>query len=419
MDTSHPYLNRLITNKLLELFNNFPVVIVAGARQTGKSTLLAHVYPDIPSVVFDPIVDVENARKDPELFLSNREPPLILDEIQYAPELVPAIKRRVDKNKRVGQYLITGSQQWEVMRSLSESLAGRAVILNLDGLCLLEIAQMESQKGWLAKWLSDPGFFSSGKIEPMKSTFTAYEQLWRGFLPESQFLKKEVLPDYLSSYQKTYIERDIRQMAEVSDLQLFHRFFGIASAMSAQEINFSQIGREIGVTPQTASRWLSILSSTFQWFEIPPYSGNAIKRISGKPKGYINDTGMICLSQAISTPLVLGAHPMWGPVFETAVVKDICKQAGLVNGMPHFYHWRSHSGAEVDLLIEWEGCFYPIEIKGKTNPDRKDARGMEAFKSTYPKLKIRPGLIVALSDSFYPVAEDIFVMPWNASVKTA
>lgn len=400
----------------MKLYNNFPAVIIVGARQVGKSTLLEHVFPNIPKVVFDPVIDIENARRDPELFLNNRPAPLILDEIQYAPELIPSIKRRIDVDKKPGQYLITGSQQWEVMKLLSESLVGRAVILNLEGFCLTEIGQSDTKKSWLPNWLEDAGKFSSNNVKLQKLTFTTFEQLWRGFLPEAQFVQKDLIPDYLSSYQKTYIERDVRQIAEVSDLQLFNRFYRIATALSAQEINFSQIGREIGITPQTASRWLNILSSTFQWFEIPAYFGNTIKRISEKSKGYINDTGLICMSQAIGEPNVLGHHPLWGAIFETAVINDIGRQAKLLQTKPNFYHWRSHGGAEVDLLIEWNGHFYPIEVKGKSNPTKGDAKGIEAFKKTYPKLSIKSGLIVAPANSFYAVKEDIFVMPWNGFV---
>lgn len=412
----HTYFERLITNKLRNLFDNFPVVIITGARQVGKSTLLEHMYPHIPKVMFDPIIDVENARQDPELFLNNRRPPLILDEIQYAPELIPAVKRRVDEDRTAGQYLVTGSQQWEVMKLLSESLAGRGILLNLEGFGLSEISGV-LDGGWLGSWLTGIEKKTIGDFSRCTLPFSVYEQLWRGFLPDAQFLQRDLVPDFLSSYQRTYIERDVRLMSEVSDLQQFGRFFRLAAALSAQEINFSQFGREIGVTPQTASRWLDILAATFQWFEIQAYSGNTIKRISNKPKGYVSDTGLMCLSQAIASPNALGGHPLWGHLFETAVVNDIKRQTAAMGTKPNLYHWRSHGGAEVDLLIEWNGSFYPIEIKGKANPTKSDTKGIEAFKNTYPKLPLGPGLIVAPANSFFAIQEDVFVMPWDACAR--
>ena len=279
------YIRRILTDKLYKLAESFPVVVISGARQVGKSTLLQNTLGmEAEIVVFDPVIDIENARQDPELFLNNHPPPLILDEIQYAPELVASIKRRIDLKRSPGQYILTGSQQWGVMKSMSESLAGRAVFMDLDSFCLLEISQSDSIIPWIARWLAAPDVFLSLSQSRLTHETTLYEQLWRGFLPESQFLATEVIPDFLNAYQRTYIERDVRLLAEVSDLQLFGRFLQLISALTAQEINHSQLGRELGLTPQTARRWLDILKATFQWFEIPAYSGNLIKRVSNKPK---------------------------------------------------------------------------------------------------------------------------------------
>ena len=257
------YIRRILTDKLYKLAGSFPVVVVSGARQVGKSTLLQNTLGmDAEIVVFDPVIDIENARQDPELFLNNHPPPLILDEIQYAPELVASIKRRIDLNRSPGQYILTGSQQWGVMKSMSESLAGRAVFLDLDSFCLLEISQSDSTMPWIARWLNEPDKFLSISQSRLGHETTLYEQLWRGFLPESQFLAIEVIPDFLNAYQRTYIERDVRLLAEVSNLQLFGRFLQLVSALTAQEINHSQLGRELGMTPQTAQRWLDILKAT-------------------------------------------------------------------------------------------------------------------------------------------------------------
>lgn len=406
------YINRHLTAKLLELFKYFSVVAITGARQVGKSTLVKNAFPAIPMVVFDPINDVENARSDPDLFIKNRTTPVILDEIQYSPQVVPSIKRAVDNDRRPGQYLITGSQQWEVMKLLAESLAGRVAFLDLDSFSLSEIAEDASGNGWLKGWLETGGISNAKK---RNIPFGLYEQLWRGFLPDAQFLPLNLVADFHAAYQRTYIERDVRLMAEISDLSLFGRFFRLCSALTAQEINYSELGREIGVTPQTAMRWLNILVATFQWIEIPVYAGNAIKRISGKPKGYIGDTGIACSSQAISAPEVLGGHPLWGHIFEAAVINEIRKQCRLLSTPPNMYHWRTYGGAEVDLILEWNGTFYPIEIKGKSHPSKMDAKGINSFRKTYPRLKIANGLIIAPAEAAYQLTNEVYVLPWDAA----
>jgi len=408
------YIKRILTDKLYKLAESFPVVVVSGARQVGKSTLLQNTLGmDAEIVVFDPVIDIENARQDPELFLNNHPPPLILDEIQYAPELVASIKRRIDLNRSPGQYILTGSQQWGVMKSMSESLAGRAVFLDLDSFCLLEISQSDSTMPWIARYLTAPDKFLATSQSRLAHETTLYEQLWRGFLPESQFLATEVIPDFLNAYQRTYIERDVRLLAEVSNLQLFGRFLQLVSALTAQEINHSQLGRELGLTPQTAQRWLDILKATFQWFEIPAYSGNLIKRVSTKPKGYIADTGLACSTQAISTPKAIGGHPLWGAIFETAVAAELRKQTAFLSPTPNFYHWRAYSGAEVDIILEYNGIFHPIEIKAKTNPSRRDTMGISAFRKRYSQIKIAKGLVIAPCSGIIQLSEYDYAIPWD------
>lgn len=183
--------------------------------------------------------------------------------------------------------------------------------------------------------------------------------------------------------------------------------------MTAQEINFSQLGRELGITPPTSRRWLELLKGTFQWFEIYSFGLNSIKEISSSPKGYVSDTGSICALQSIMNPTGLGGHPLWGPIFETAVVSEIRKQAEVMGTKPNFYHWRGYSGAEVDLILEWNGCFYPIEVKGTTHPSRNDTRGISAFRESYPALKIASGLVICNCASMFALNDGDYAMPWN------
>jgi uncharacterized protein len=408
------YTKRLITPRLEKLMEHFPVVVVSGARQVGKSTLLKNVFPpETDYVVFDPFTDVENARTDPDLFLDNHpRRPLLLDEIQYAPELAAVIKRRVDENRANGQFVLTGSQQWQVMKSLSESLAGRVAFLDLEGFCLAELAR-GSGESWLARWLESPAEVAAhaGSLAPLPGTLT--EILWRGALPEATRMPLELVPSFFEAYLRTYIDRDARQMGDVSDWRSFGRFVRLSCALTAQETNSSQIGREIGATPQTARRWLDMLSATFQWHDVPAFSGNAVKRVSGKSKGYVSDSGLACHGMLISSPRALSSHPALGAIFETAVVSEIRKQCGLLAVKPSMYHWRTAGGAEVDIVLERDGKLYPMEVKAKSNPSRIDATGIAAFRKTYPGRDVQPGLVIAPARAMARISDHDYALPWN------
>lgn len=411
------YKKRKISNKLLRLAEFFPVVVLSGARQVGKSTLLKHLFPDYDMVVFDPVLDVGQARKEPDLFLANHGSNIVLDEIQYAPELVAAIKRQVDMDRRPGRFILTGSQQWSVMKSMAESLAGRAVFVDLEGFSLVEIAQTSSECSWLNRWLAAPERFVKKPYSPVSTFRSLYEQLWRGWLPECDRLPLDLIPSFFEGYLRTYIERDVRMLASIDDWQQFGRFVQLAASLTAQEVNHSKFGRDIGVTPQTAQRWLALLKATFQWFEVPAFSGNAVKRISGKPKGYFGDTGLACYLQRMSSPKTLEGHPQTGALFESAVVTEIRKMTALESSCPKLYHWRTHGGAEIDLLLERDSVYYPLEVKLTMSPGRRDARGISQFRQTYKHLKIAPGLVITpglvSGACIEKISEHDYAMVWN------
>lgn len=209
----------------------------------------------------------------------------------------------------------------------------------------------------------------------------------------------------------------MRTLENIQELYEFDRFLGLISMLTAQEINMSQIGREIGIAPTTAKRWLNVLNYTYQWLEIPAYHGNTIKRLSGKSKGYLTDTGFACYKQRVSSPEALAISPQIGALFETWVVNHLHKQAHQMLVPPNFYHWRSSGGAEVDLILERDSCFYPIEIKCKTNPTKADGSGIKAFKATYPHLKVMIGLVIHAGSERYLLDRDIVALPWNFNLK--
>ena len=414
------YRNRHLETKIIRYKEIFPVLLVTGARQVGKSTLLGHLCGDaMPHITFDPVIDVGNARQDPEFFIAQHPPPVILDEIQYAPELLAIIKRRVDRDDAPGQYFLTGSQNLALLRDVSESLAGRVVVLDLGPLTLSERQGwgIRAEPVWLELLLNAggalPDLHHQARVPHIAPLRTVFEVLWRGGYPRTLDQSPDVIIDIMQSYVRTYVERDVRSLASVQDQQQFSRLLSLCAALTAREVNHSQFGREIGVTPQTASRWLNILKATYQWLELLPYHGNTIKRISGKPKGYLTDTGLASFLQRISSPEALSGHPLLGPLFETHVVMDIHHKFHCLDMPPQVYHWRTLAGAEVDLLLERDGIFWPVEIKSSTRITRADARGIMAFRETYPALRHGPGIIVAPVEEVFQLRDEVLVVPYD------
>lgn len=410
------YRARHAESKLKLLADHFKVVLVTGARQVGKSTLLSHLFPGVKTVVFDPVQDIYGARTDPDLFLDSFPPPAILDEIHYAPELLAALKRRVDRVDAPGQYFLTGSQHLGVLRSVAESMAGRVGILHLEGMTVEEMLDRGGEPGWLGCYLDEPVSLLDRLqgVLPEAGPLTRF--LWRGGLPGLLDAPDQVVPDFLRSYVQTYVERDVRQMGNIQELASFGRFLDLSGALTAQEINRSQLGRDVGVAPRTARNWLDLLLHTYQWRELPPYHGSTVKRVSGKRKGYIGDTGLACWLQRLSSPEALAASPLLGAIFETWGVNAVHHQFVTLTVPPIAYHWRTVGGAEVDIVLERDGRLYPIEVKCKTHLNGHDSRGLRAFRQTYGPDRVMPALIVYAGEACYRVNPHTIALPWNATV---
>lgn len=406
------YLSRHIEKQILESAKHFKAILLLGARQVGKSTLLAHLLPNVKTFVFGPVQDIYKARQDPDFFLESFPSPLILDEVQYVPELLASLKRKMDRDEAKGQYFLTGSQNFSMLRNVAESMAGRVGIFHLDNFTPQEMLGLGQAEGWIPHYLEDPeSFYKKRKTFP-SHFYPLIEFLFRGTFPGTLELPTSQISRYFLSYLQTYVDRDVRTMENIQSLAEFDRFLGIAASLTGQEINASQIGREIGISPQTARRWLDLLTYTYQWFELFPYFGNTIKRISGKKKGYFKDTGFACYLQAIESPESLAKSPKLGAIFETWVVNYIHQQFATLSVAPHTYHWRTAGGAEVDLIIEKAGKLYPIEMKCKTNLSRADLTGLKSFRETYQK-QVMPGLVIYAGSEIYKLDEFTLAIPWN------
>lgn len=416
------YQHRRIEPTLKAYAGFFKVVLVTGPRQCGKSTLLDAVFPGCRHFVFDPLLDLYGARKDPDLFLDNFPPPLILDEVQYVPELLSAIKRRVDGQDSPGQYLLTGSQNLAVLRGAAESMAGRVGLLELGHMTLREMeGRQDDTVSMFDAWMSSDGAELPPAGEPMPRSGDRpsergipgrpiAEILWRGTMPGLLDAPDNLVPGFLDSYLGTYLERDIRALFPIGDLGDFGRLLRLAAALDGQEINFSQLGREIGVRPDTARRWLDLLSMGYQWLELPPWSGNAVKRVSGRPKGHFADSGLVCRLQGIGSPQALASNPRVGAIFESFVAHQI-RRALLSDGVrPLIHHFRSSGGAEVDLVIQRNGKLLPVEVKYRSQPDGHDTRGLAAFRATYPDLCVPTGLVIHAGRESFRLNDSAFAL---------
>lgn len=406
------YLKRHIEEKLREYATFSKVVLVLGARQVGKSTLLKNVFPDLPTFTFDAYLDPYGVRIDPDMFLQQFEGPIILDEVQYVPELLSAIKRRVDTKQQAGQYFLTGSQNFAVLKNLSETMAGRVSILILHPMTLHEIYGY-SDKHWLLALLKDPSTLPS-TCKTIISDLSLWHVLWQGGLPGLLTVPQKHVQGVLQSYLNTYAERDIRLLEDIRNLGDFKRFMSLLAAMTAQEVNEAHFGREIGISHTTARRWVSLFNASFQWVEIPPYYGNTIKRIAKKRKGYIADTGLASLLLKLSSQESVGSSPHFGSLFESYVIQQIIAVAASYSLEPNFYHWRTKGGAEVDLLLEIDNRVIPIEIKARTYINKNDARGIRAFRETYPSLDIAPGIIIYAGERCYQIDNQTIALPYSA-----
>ncbi|MDQ5940477.1 MAG: ATP-binding protein [Candidatus Dependentiae bacterium] len=393
-------------------------MLITGARQVGKSTILENMFPDLFMATFDPELDILSARKDPELFLQEHPAPIILDEIQYVPQLLNVIKRVVDRSEACPQYLMTGSQNLSTLQSVAESLAGRVTILPLAPMTIYEQLGMTEKPTWLERYLAHPHDLKS-YVTGVVPNLSPIRTIWRGGMPGYLDLPEDLLQDKLQSYVQTYIQRDVRTLGSVKDLEDFTAFFGLVAALTAQEINYEQLGRDLDMAGASAKKWIALLKQSYQWKDIPAYSGNTIKRVSSKPKGYFTDTGLACLLQRVPSPEALRSHPLRGALFETLIVNTIDTILSMLPFKAQLYHWRTGGGAEVDLVIAFDNKLYPIEIKMQTNISKYDARGLAAFRETYAGKgpEVMPGLIIYAGTDCYRIEENTLLLPWHCLVR--
>lgn len=414
------YIKRAIEDVVERSAKTFKCVLITGARQTGKSTLMKHLYSNVKQVSFDDPFVEEQAKNNPEMFLSLNEPPVFLDEIQYVPSLFRYIKQSSDSRNSKGLYYLSGSQPFKLMELVSDSLAGRVAIIELPPLSLRELMK----SNYKTPFLPTIEYVSDRNKEAVKPA-NIWNIIHRGGYPEMQD------PDvdwamFFSSYVKTYLERDVRELAAVQDLDAFRRFMVACAARTGQMLNYTNIADEVGKDIKTIKHWISILEASGIIYILEPYANSALKRAIKTPKLYFRDTGLAAYLTRWLTPETLATGAMSGEFFETFVISEILKSYSN-RGLDYRYFVSYYRGkdkkkvkkngeetyeeAEIDFIIEQNGILYPIEIKQSSNVSA-DMTSAFQILDKIPEKKRGTGAVVCMCSMPGSLRENVLQIPY-------
>jgi predicted AAA+ superfamily ATPase len=388
---------RILARTIQKAMKSFPAVVVTGPRQSGKTTLLKMLFAKSHRFVTleDPDVRMR-AKEDPLRFLEQFRPPVIIDEIQYVPELLSYIKTKIDQKRRPGQWLFTGSQNFVLMHGISQSLAGRAAVLSLLPFSFSERIEQGERTQEMVDWLK--GLNLHQKCE---SKISLTELILRGNYPEIASKRSVDRQLWCGSYISTYLERDVRNLAQVGDLGQFERFLKLCAIRTGQILNLSELAKEVGMSVPTMKRWLSMLETGHQVYLLYPYYKNLGKRLVKSPKLYFNDTGLASYLLGLNDRDTLINSPNFGNLFETMIVADFLKRFLHFGQMPSMYYLRTRDGLEVDLVLELGQKLYLFEIKSAMTILPKHASSLSRIASELKSAVGTSAVISTSSDNFH------------------
>ena len=361
---------RNIAPLLQQLASQYPVITLTGPRQSGKTTLAKSLFPDKPYVTLENPDTRRFATEDPRGFLNNYAHGAILDEIQRAPELPSYIQGIVDANAQPGQFILTGSQQFELMTQVTQSLAGRTAVLRLLPFTLAEVQRLKGK----------------GPLPDLAQTMLS------GFYPrihDQNLNPSQALGDYFS----TYVERDLRQLSAVHDLQRFERFVRLCAGRTGQLLNLDSLGNDAGVSHATARGWIDLLQTSYIVHLLPPWFTNSGKRLIKSPKLYFCDVGLACWLLGLRTPEQVSRDPLWGSLFENFIIMEALKDRLNVGESPEMYFYRDSEGNEVDLLLPKGGKLHTIEIKAGATVNPDYFKGLKTFTAHHPQAVAGGGVV--------------------------
>lgn len=408
------YYDRILEQTIIKTSQTFPVVLVTGPRQVGKTTLLTKMAEDNRTIVsLDNPTIRALAKEDPGLFLQRYQPPILIDEVQYAPELFIYIKMYVDEHKNNGDFWLTGSQAFQMMEHITESLAGRVGIVRLYGLSNAEV-----QQNFHHEFIVDMKSMEERKLCSKKMDVNdIFQRIHMGSMPRLYENPDVDHEQYYESYIGTYITRDIKELTKVADEMLFLNFVRAVAARTASNVNFTELADEVGVSSPTAKQWLSVLVTSGLVLLIPPFSNNALHRIIKTPRMYFMDTGICAYLAGWNSPEALERGTMNGAFFETWVVTEIYKSYTNVGKNPPLYFYRDSNNKEIDLLIYQNATLYPIEIKKGTQPKNatKNFSVLKKFAVEGAGQKALPGngAVICLAPDVIPIDRmNCYVPAW-------
>lgn len=401
------YIKRNLEKVVAQVTKEYPVVLVTGPRQVGKTTMLQKLMEgtDRGYVTLDDLNDRSLAKNDPELFLQLHKPPVLIDEVQYAPELFTYIKKYADKNHEPGAFWLTGSQVFKLMQGVQESLAGRVAVLSLTSLSQAEISGVE-----MKPFTIELEKLSEREKERDKTDARGiFERIYRGSMPAIVSGANSNSQIFYSSYLSTYIERDIRDLSDAIDSLKFLKFMTAAAARCGQMVNVADIAQDADINQTQAKNWLGILETLGIIFYLHPYSNNLLKRLVKTPKLYFYDTGLVCYLTKWSSADTLESGAMNGAILENYVVAEIAKTYWNCGMEPYMYYYRDKDAKEIDIVLEHDGVLNPIEIKKTSNPRTELTKVFELLdKSSTPRSK---GAIICMKPGLGAIDRDNYIVP--------
>jgi len=399
---------RVLEKTILKAIKTFPALVVTGPRQSGKTTLFKMIFSKTHTLVSleDPDIRIR-AKEDPIGFLNQYKPPLIIDEIQYVPELLSYIKTRIDEDRKPGQWLFTGSQNFILMHNITQSLAGRAAVLSLLPFSLAERVDNARNAQDISIWIKRLNLAIK-----FDQKISLDEVMMRGFFPEIATRKKVDRKLWCSSYITTYLERDIRNLSNIGDLSQFERFLIACAIRTGQILNISEVARDIGISVPTAKRWLSLLETAHQLYLLYPYYRNIGKRIVKSPKLYFGDTALCSYLLGLNNAETLLRGPYFGNLFETMVINDFLKKFLHFGERASMYYLRSRDGLEIDLVIEIGGFLHLFEIKSSMTITPKHIISLKRLTNDLGS-RVRTAAVISCSDDNFMVKDNIANYGWK------